>query len=178
MISSGLRQSRRSFLRSVILFGMGLKFMGASKLVDLKERLSLINRVSIHEESTEGGVIDCNCDRKGRVKKLEITQCWESGRYFLRILTDDERIISAEEVVEHYNVPFYVTKEFAEDIGSEEYFDHRKSHITRGRFVFKNNKIVRSIDNPITEYEDRVLASLEKSSAKRVRQALESLGKV
>lgn len=177
MFNNEPTHSRRSFLQSVFFAGLGYKVSGANLLVDLKERLSLVKTIAIHEESTEGGEILCFFNDKEQIKKLEITQCWESGRYFLRILTSDDRIISAEEIVERYNVPFYITKHLAEEIGSEEFFDESKSTIKRNRFIFKKNKIHRSLDKPISEYESGTLESLESECAKRIQQALKCLAR-
>ena len=172
MFNNKPTNSRRTFLQLVLFAGIGLKIAGVSKLVDLKARMSLTKKIAIHEESTEGGQIVSFFNHEKQIENLEIVQCWESGRNFLGILISNERIISAEQIVEQYNVPFYITKETAKEIGSEEYFDERKSRITRDRFIFKNNKICQSIDNPINEYENRTLVSLEENCANRVQQAL------
>ena len=65
------------------------------------------------------------------MRRLEYTECWESGRatdvWYLR---ENKPVFAASEV-RRYNVPFYVDEDMAESIGSTEVFDEEKTEVTR-----------------------------------------------
>lgn len=133
--------NRRSFLKAVLWTGFIVKSNALAASLFVKEKLHKIKTIDISEESTEGGEITCFIDR-GTLAKIQIEQCWESGKYSKQILLNqDGSILRVDEVITHYNAPFYVTRTYAEDLGLDSFFDEGKSQVTRNLYFFSGGRV-------------------------------------
>ena len=132
--------NRRTFLRTLIWTGFSLKSNIFDFNLFIKEKIQKIKTIDISDESTEGGIITCFIDGD-ILSKIEIDQCFESGKYFKKILLNkDGSIFRVDEVKTVYNVPFYITGDLAKELGSET-FDVAKSIVTENTYHFRNDKV-------------------------------------
>jgi len=131
---------RRTFLGTLIWAGFSIKSNIFDFNLFIKEKLQKVKTIDISDESTEGGIVTCFID--GDVlSKIEIEQCFESGRYFKKILLNtDGSIFRVDEVSTHYNVPFYITEHSAQELGCE-FFDINKSRVAKNTYHFRNNQV-------------------------------------
>jgi hypothetical protein len=129
--------NRRNFIKGVVLLGVSIKSNFVSGSIYFKERMNQIVSIDISPESTEGGEIKCYLDA-GELVKIEKAQYWESGRNFVTYILNNGRILTVKDRMEEYNVPFYITKELAKQIGSSEHFDSKKSTFISSSYYFKN----------------------------------------
>ncbi len=143
--------SRRSFLKHTILFGLSVKATILNGSINLKEYLNKVVTIDISSESTEGGEIKCFIENANIVKVVK-SQCWEGGRYYLGILINDGNIVSVKERIEKYNLPFYVTKELAKEMGLNEHFDPKLSVITDNAYYFDKGCAVHAVSNTDKEF--------------------------
>jgi hypothetical protein len=130
--------NRRSFLENIFIIGITLKSNIVSGSLYIKEKIKRVVTIDISSESTEGGQIKCFIEGNSLLK-VEKSQYWESGQVFLSILLSRGKVLVVQEKTEQYNVPFYVTKKLAKEIGSNEYFDLDKSDITINTYYFEND---------------------------------------
>jgi len=132
--------NRRTFLRTLIWAGFSIKSNIFDFNLFIKDKLQKIKTIDISDESTEGGIVTCFIDGD-ILSKIEVEQCFESGRYSKKILLNkDGTIFRVDEVSTHYNVPFYITGDLAQELGCES-FDINKSLVAKNTYHFRNNQV-------------------------------------
>ena len=89
------------------------------------------------DESTEGGIIYTNT-LEDELMHIEKQLFFEMGRKFEDIYFFDNKPIYFRITEHHYNVPVYIDKEQAVEIGTE-YFDESKTKIIIEEFFIENN---------------------------------------
>jgi hypothetical protein len=92
------------------------------------------------EESSEGGVIYTN-KLDGELKHIEKQLFFEMGRYFEDVYFNDSKPIYYRVTTHRYNVPMYITKESAEEMGTD-YFNESKTTITTKEYFIENNLVI------------------------------------
>ncbi|MCX6325719.1 MAG: hypothetical protein NT144_03555 [Bacteroidia bacterium] len=133
---------RRSLLKTLALGALLFKTNSLGVTLFFKEKLTLIKKIDISNESTEGGEIICYIE-DNKLCKATIEQCWESGKHLIIILfSNDNKIDTVLEAKVHYNRPFYFTKRTAMEIGDTEWFDDNKTKILKNKFFFSDGKII------------------------------------
>jgi hypothetical protein len=131
---------RRTFLKTLVWTGFAIKSNIFDINLFIKEKIRKIRTIDISDESTEGGIITCFIDGD-ILSKIQIEQCWESGRYYEKILlNNDGSIFRVDEVETVYNVPFNFTEDLAKEIGSDA-FDEKKSIIAKNTYHFRNDQV-------------------------------------
>ena len=145
---------RRNFFKTLALGALLIKINSLSLRIFLKEKLNLIKKIDISNESTEGGEIICLIE-DNKICKATIEQFWESGKHFIKIFFNkDKKIDTVLEIKFHYNSPFYITKKIAKEIGDTEWFDDNKTKIIKNKFFFSDGKIIDFITNNSPENID------------------------
>ncbi|MFC1730726.1 hypothetical protein ACFL6I_10375 [candidate division KSB1 bacterium] len=161
-------------MQTMIIAGLSVKSKVFDINLNVKEKLNIIKRIDISEESTEGGVISCFIDGN-YLSKIYVEQCWESGKYFLKILLRQNRIIRVDEIIKHYNVPFYVTKSLAKEIGSTEFFNEQKSKVIINSYYFKEDKITNFSTSSKQNIDKKEIQKSENAFKKRVQFVLNKI---
>jgi len=169
-----LNIKRRKFFQAMVVAGLSVKSQFFNINFNIKEKLNVIKKIDISEESTEGGVISCFINGNS-LSKIYLEQCWESGRYFLTILLKQNRIIRVDEIIEHYNVPFNITKNLVDEIGSTEYFDEKKSKITKNSYYYKEDRITNYSTSTKQKIDHKEIIKVENIFKKRVQFVLDKI---
>lgn len=163
--------NRRTFLGALIWAGFSIKSNIFDFNLFIKNKLQKIKTIDISDESTEGGIVTCFIDGD-TLSKIEIEQCFESGRYFKKILFDtDGSIFRVDEVSTHYNVPFYITEDSAQELGCES-FDINKSIVAKNTFHFRDNQVY---EYASSSNETIDTAKIEEQCRNRVRFVLSKI---
>ena len=97
--------NRRDFIKGAMVLGVSIKSSLVSGGIYLKDKINRIVSIDISTESTEGGEIRCYFDA-GKLVKIDKSQYWESGRHFTTYILNSNRILTVNECIEKYNVPF------------------------------------------------------------------------
>lgn len=94
----------------------------------------------IMDESSEGGVIYSNL-LDGELKYMEKQLFFEMGRLFEDIYFNENSPVYYRVTEHSYNVPMYIDKEQADEIGSD-YFDESKTKINIKEYFIENNLVI------------------------------------
>lgn len=155
---------RRSFLKALVWSGLLVKSNLLSASIFVKEKFNQIKTIDIPDESTEGGEVTCFFDGP-ILLKIRVDHYFESGKYFKEILLNqDGSILRVDEVLTHYNVPFYITDADTKECGIEA-FDPKKSKITRNVYFFDNEKVSQVASSSNTPVD---LSCIEESCRNRI----------
>jgi hypothetical protein len=131
---------RRTFLKALMWTGFTIKSNIFDVNIFIKEKLQKIKPIDISDESTEGGTVTCFIDGD-ILSKIEVDQCFETGRYFKKILlNNDGSIFRVDELVTRYNAPFNLSEDIARELAIEA-FDLNKSKITTNTYHFRNDEV-------------------------------------
>jgi len=111
-----------------------------SSLPTLKEE-----KVSLFGYSTEGGEARAYRDVKGNLRLMRVELYGEMGKAIEEYYVKNGRLIFMYRELHQYNVPFYLNRERAKEIGSDP-FDPKKTIIAEDRYYFHDSKMIRWID--------------------------------
>jgi hypothetical protein len=136
---------RRDFIKCFTLFGISItneiniNFFTAT--TDLKNKLSLLKKIDISNESTEGGSILCYYNNDNNLKKFTISQYGESARQIAHVYINNDEICKISETLTKYNRPINYDKELALSLDDNEWHDDKKSKVTIRRLLINDDMI-------------------------------------
>ncbi len=103
------------------------------------------------EGSTDGATIRSYFDDGGLIK-IRIEYLGETGKLHREFYIDEQQLLFVFDQEFHYNMPYYIDSEQAQEMGFEEGFDPAKTKKLQHRYYFYNNKMIRWI-NPAGEHQ-------------------------
>ncbi len=136
----------------VLLFSISVSLANDSTITQIRKEYQAIRSalpilkmesIALFGYSTEGGEAKVYRDAKGNVRLIQVEFFGESGKTFEEYYYQNGSLIFVFNERHDYNVPFYVTPELAKEIGSDEYFDGKKTKITENRYYFNGGKMIR-----------------------------------
>jgi len=114
-----------------------------------------------NNNSTEGGMIVAFVLKK-KFKKISVKYLGEMGKYDADFYLKDNKVFFVYSVRTNYNAPMYLTKSEAKKQGIEA-FDPKKSTKDENRLYFKDDKLIKWLDNKKEELDVKSKKSLNKS---------------
>jgi len=129
-----------------------------SQFVNEDQKNGHLLKIDISDHSTEGGEILCYY-KNDIIQKIEIVQCWESGKTESEVFFKYGQIIKATKKNHHYNLPFYIGKKKADDYGIKGHFDPKKTIIDNYELFYSRGRIFKAYRNGEVEND---FNSLEK----------------
>ena len=122
--------------------------------------------IELQDMSTEGGEAKVYKDCSGHIRLIASELYGESGKVLEEYYFNNDSLLFVYSETHIYNVPMYVDSSMAKESGGEP-FDPKKTKVSKQRFYFSANKMIRWIgpDNkhvsPCPEYADREKEILE-----------------
>lgn len=111
--------------------------------INATKKFDKVKSVDIHE-STDGGTITYYY-KNNALQKVVATNYGESGKNLIEYYLLKGKLSFVYEQDFAYNVPYYMDKAKAKELGDSEYFDPKKTKIRKNRSYFDNGKIIYQI---------------------------------
>ncbi|MBN1996743.1 hypothetical protein JW935_04265 [candidate division KSB1 bacterium] len=126
---------------------------------DIKNILTDLSKDSVVIDglSTEGSQINIYKDKNSSTRLIFADHFGEMGKKHEEYYFKNDTLIFKFSELQQYNVPFFMTGQTAEELGSEPY-DPDKTKIFEDRFYFFNKKLFRWLDdnkNEISKQDKR-----------------------
>ena len=104
-----------------------------------------IEKDESYDQSTGGSTISKYYDN-GNLVKIRVEHLGETGKLYQEYFIKNQSLLFVYEQKFEYNMPYYVTKKMAEEMGFEEGYDPKKTNKSDSRYYFQNGTLIRWIN--------------------------------